>query len=127
MVTRNDYYLKLFNGDIGIILEDPETTGEKRACFALPEGKVRRVLPTRLPAHETAFAITVHKSQGSEFEKILLILPETDSPLLTRELIYTALTRARDAVEIWSTEKILRDAINRQVTRTSGLREALWG
>ena len=126
MVTRNDYHLRLFNGDVGIILEDPELNGEKRACFS-SEGKIRRILPSRLPAHETAFAITVHKSQGSEFKKVLLILPETDSPLLTRELIYTALTRARDAIEIWSSEKILRAAIGRQVTRDSGLRDALWG
>jgi exodeoxyribonuclease V alpha subunit len=84
-------------------------------------------LPTRLPAHETGFAITVHKSQGSEFGKVLLILPETDSPLLTRELLYTALTRAREAVEIWASEKVLRAAIGRHVTRNSGLGDALWG
>jgi len=126
MVTRNDYSLKLFNGDLGVILEDSAREGERRACFISADGKVRQVLPSRLPAHETAFAITVHKSQGSEFEKILLILPETDSPLLTRELIYTALTRARESVEVWSSEKILRAAIARQVTRDSGLRDALW-
>jgi exodeoxyribonuclease V alpha subunit len=84
-------------------------------------------LPTRLPAHETGFAITVHKSQGSEFGKVLLILPETDSPLLTRELLYTALTRSREAVEIWASEKVLRAAIGRHVTRNSGLGDALWG
>lgn len=125
MVTRNDYSLKLFNGDLGIILEDLTRNSEKRACFISADGKVRQILPSRLPAHETAFAITVHKSQGSEFEKILLILPETDSPLLTRELIYTALTRARASVEVWSSEKILRASIARQVTRDSGLHDAL--
>jgi len=127
MVTRNDYHLRLFNGDIGIVLDDPVTTGEKRAWFNSADGKLRQILPARLPAHETAFAITVHKSQGSEFEKVLLILPEQDSPLLTRELLYTALTRARKAVEIWASEKILRAAIERQVTRNSGLRDALSG
>ena len=127
LVTRNDYHLRLFNGDIGIILDDPKTPGEKRAWFHSPEGKLRQILPTRLPVHETAFAITVHKSQGSEFQKVLLILPETDSPLLTRELIYTALTRARDSVEIWGSEEVVRAAIQRQVSRHSGLGDSVWG
>jgi exodeoxyribonuclease V alpha subunit len=125
MVTRNDYPLRLFNGDIGIILNHPLTSGEKRAWFNTADGRLRQILPTRLPAHETAFAITVHKSQGSEFGKVLFILPDTDSPLLTRELLYTALTRARQSVEIWGSEKVLRAAIGRQVTRNSGLRDAL--
>ena len=126
MVTRNDYNNRLFNGDIGITLRDPEAPGEKRTFFASAEGKLRRVLPSRLPIHETAFAMTVHKSQGSEFQRVLLILPENDSPLLTRELLYTGLTRAREHVTIWSSEKVLRSAIARRVVRTSGLRDALW-
>ena len=126
MVTRNDYNNRLFNGDVGITLEDETAGGEKRTFFAAAEGKLRRVLPSRLPVHETAFAMTVHKSQGSEFSRVLLVLPEKDSPLLTRELLYTGLTRARRQVEIWASESVLRGAIARQVKRSSGLRDALW-
>ena len=125
MVTQNDYNLALFNGDSGIVLPEPSADGELRAFFLSAEGKLRRFLPSRLPVHETAFAITVHKSQGSEFGKVLLILPENDSPILTRELLYTGLTRAREGVELWATEPILRAAIARRVSRTSGLRDAL--
>ncbi|HTG44500.1 MAG TPA: exodeoxyribonuclease V subunit alpha, partial [Verrucomicrobiae bacterium] len=124
-ITQNDYNLGLFNGDSGIILPDPEGDGELRAFFLSAEGRLRRFLPSRLPHHETAFAMTVHKSQGSEFGGILLLLPESDSPLLTRELLYTALTRARNQVEVWATEPVLRAAITRRVTRVSGLRDAL--
>ncbi len=127
MVTQNDYNLALFNGDSGIILPDPEDGGELRAFFLSAEGKVRRFLPSRLPVHETAFAITVHKSQGSEFGKVLLVLPENDSPILTRELLYTGLTRAREGVEIWASEAVLRASIARRVVRASGLRDALRG
>lgn len=124
-VTRNDYNLGLFNGDSGIILPDPEGDSELRAFFVSADGKLRRFLPSRLPQHETAFALTVHKSQGSEFNKILILLPDTDTPLLTRELLYTALTRARDRVEVWATEEVLRATIGREVSRASGLRNAL--
>jgi exodeoxyribonuclease V alpha subunit len=127
MVTRNDYNARLFNGDIGIVWPDPEGGGETRVFFPTSKGETRRVLPSRLPVHETAFAMTVHKSQGSEFEKVLLILPENDSPILTRELLYTGVTRAREGVELWTSEPALRAAIGRRVTRTSGLRDALSG
>jgi exodeoxyribonuclease V alpha subunit len=124
-ITQNDYNLGLFNGDSGIILPDPESGDELRAFFVSAEGRLRRFLPTRLPQHETAFAMTVHKSQGSEFDRLLLILPEKDSPLLTRELLYTAITRARKHVEIWSSEPVLRAALSRPTSRISGLGEAL--
>ena len=124
-ITQNDYNLGLFNGDSGIILPDREKGDELRAFFVSAEGKLRRFLPSRLPLHETAFAMTVHKSQGSEFDRLLLILPEKDSPLLTRELLYTAITRARKHVEIWSSEPVLRAALSRRTSRTSGLGEAL--
>ena len=113
----------LFNGDSGIILPDPSAGGELRAFFLSAEGRLRRFLPSRLPVHETAFAITVHKSQGSEFKKVLLILPQSDAPILTRELLYTGLTRAREGVELWASESVLRAAISRRVTRSSGLRK----
>lgn len=127
MITQNDYNLALFNGDSGIVLPDPGAGGELRAFFLSADGKLRRFLPSRLPVHETAFAMTVHKSQGSEFRKMLLILPENDSPILTRELLYTGLTRAREGVEFWASEAVLRAAIARRVVRTSGLRDALAG
>jgi exodeoxyribonuclease V alpha subunit len=126
MVTRNDYNLKLFNGDIGLVLPDPEAQNEMRVFFSSADGKMRRLIPSRLPVHETAYALTVHKSQGSEFGRVLLILPQNDSSILTRELLYTGLTRAREHVEIWSSEGVLRSAIARRVARTSGLRDALW-
>jgi exodeoxyribonuclease V alpha subunit len=71
--------------------------------------------------------MTVHKSQGTEFDEVVVVLPDSDSPLLTRELIYTAITRARRRVEIWSREEVFRKAIGRRVVRASGLREALHG
>ncbi len=126
MITRNDYNLKLFNGDIGVILPDA-VSGEPRAFFAGPENEVRKFLPLRLPEHQTAYALTVHKSQGSEFERVLLVLPDRESPVLSRELLYTGITRARKSVELWYEEKVFRAALSRRVSRTSGLREALAG
>jgi exodeoxyribonuclease V alpha subunit len=125
IITRNDHHLQLFNGDSGIILPDGEAGGELRAFFLSAEGKLRRFLPSRLPLHETAFALTVHKSQGSEFDRLLVILPEKDSPVVTRELLYTAITRARSAVELWCNEEIFRAAVLRPTVRISGLRDAL--
>jgi len=95
MITRNDYNLRLFNGDIGIILPDPDKNGEPGVFFQGEEGVLRKFFHVSLPEHETVFAMTVHKSQGSEFERVLLILPDVESPALTRELIYTAITRAK--------------------------------
>lgn len=126
MITRNDYNLKLFNGDIGIVLPDPESDGDLRVFFPGTEGNLRRFLPSRLPAHETAFAMTVHKSQGSEFDRVLLILPDAENPVVTRELLYTGLTRARSGVELWYREPLLRAAIGTRIARASGLRDALW-
>jgi exodeoxyribonuclease V alpha subunit len=98
MITRNEYNLGLMNGDIGIALHDP--TGKLRVVFPtddpLAEARIRWLSPLRLPDAETAFAITVHKSQGSEFNHVVLALPETKSPVLTRELIYTGITRAKE-------------------------------
>jgi exodeoxyribonuclease V alpha subunit len=128
LVTRNDYALGLFNGDIGMTLPDDASGG--RGLFVFfpgAPGGTRRFLPYRLPEHETAYAMTVHKSQGSEFDEVLLVLPDRDSPLLTRELVYTALTRARTTVTIWARRSILAAAITRRIERTSGLRDALWG
>jgi exodeoxyribonuclease V alpha subunit len=127
MITRNDYNLGLFNGDVGITLPDPDTSDSTlHVYFPEASGGVKRFLPHRLPEHETVYAMTVHKSQGSEFNYVVLILPDKDYPLMTRELIYTGVTRARKKVSIWGTESILATAIARKIERTSGLRDGLW-
>jgi exodeoxyribonuclease V alpha subunit len=127
MITKNDYPLRLFNGDMGIALPDPDGSQELRVFFPSPDGGVRKFPPLRLPEHETGYALTVHKGQGSEFDRVLLILPDRDAPLLSRELIYTGITRAREQVEIWGKEITFRRAVSRRIQRSSGLREALWG
>lgn len=128
LVTANDYRLGLFNGDIGLTVA-AQNAGEESlvVCFADGGGGMRRIPIHRLPALETVFAMTVHKSQGSEFDQVHLILPDTDVPVLTRELIYTAVTRARSKITIWGQERILAAAISRRIVRRSGLRDALWG
>jgi exodeoxyribonuclease V alpha subunit len=127
MVTRNDYSLQLFNGDVGVVLPDPHRHDMLRVFFRKDSGSIHDIPPAMLPAHETVFAMTVHKSQGSEFDTVLLILPDRDFPVLTRELLYTAITRARHKVEIWGKKEIFRSAVQRRIKRTSGLSEALWG
>jgi exodeoxyribonuclease V alpha subunit len=107
-------------------LDDPEADQALRVFFCAAEGGPCRIPPARLPAHETAYAATVHKSQGSEAERILLILPNEVSPVMTRELIYTGLTRARSHVEVWGTPSVFEAAVSRRLTRSSGLRDALW-
>jgi len=125
LVTENDYSLRLFNGDVGIILPEP-ASGALKAFFRGADGQVRSFLPARLPRHEAVFAMTVHKSQGSEFGRILMVLPDRENPVLTRELVYTGVTRASESVELWMNEPVFRAAVARRVERASGLREALW-
>ena len=127
MVTANDYRLGLFNGDTGIVWPDPDREGQLRAFFPDASGTLRSLAPARLPAHETVFACTVHKSQGSEFERVLLLLPPHDSRALTRELVYTGITRAKGSVQLWGSRETLRLALGRRVQRNSGLRTAIWG
>jgi len=126
LVTRNDHQLRLFNGDIGVIAAGAAGEGVA-AWFPAPDGGVRHLSPLRLPPHETVFAMTVHKSQGSEFDTLLLLLPPGAPELLTRELVYTAITRARRRVEIWGDPAAFVAAVTRRVSRSSGLRERLWG
>jgi len=128
LITRNDYNLELFNGDIGITLPVPGSNSkELYVYFSGNSSELRRFLPYRLPEHETVFAMTVHKSQGSEFENVLFILPNRDYPVLSRELFYTGITRARKNVWIWGTEEVLKATISRKNERGSGLKDALWG
>jgi len=127
MITSNDYINELFNGDVGIVQPaDHDSRQIVRVVFEDGKGGYRRLAPHQLPPHETVFSMTVHKSQGSEFDHVFLILPDHDVPVLTRELIYTAVTRARKSVTIWGNPDLLDRAIDRRIQRASGLREALW-
>lgn len=123
IITRNDYNLQLFNGDLGILAKAED--GNLMAYFSTSEGGFRFYPPSILSSYELAYAITVHKSQGSEFDFVLLILPERDSPLLCKELIYTAITRAKRKVKILAHEDILRSALKRETKRVSGIEDAL--
>ncbi len=128
LITQNDYQLQLYNGDVGILLPDvgaKENPKQLWAWFIGKENTLRRFAPARLPGHETAYAMTVHKSQGSEFDRILFILPDRDAPVLSRELVYTGLTRARTQVELWWSETVLIEAVARRAERNSGLRDLL--
>ena len=125
MIMRNDYNNKLYNGDIGLMLADKKK--DKTYFYATTtDGNLRTISPLKLPDHETVYAMTVHKSQGSEFDNVLLLLPDYISPVLTRELLYTAVTRARKKIEIWGNEDILCYMTANPTERTSGLRDALW-
>ena len=120
MVTRNDYALELMNGDVGICLPGPD--GILRVAFPSLGGNVRWIVPSRLDSVETVFAMTVHKSQGSEFHHVLLVVPAHDSPVLTRELVYTGLTRAKENLTLWAPRpEVLLQACNRRVLRSGGL------
>jgi exodeoxyribonuclease V alpha subunit len=121
MVRQNDYALGLFNGDIGICLH---TEYGLRVFFEGEDG-YRPFAPARLPSHDSAFAMTVHKSQGSEFSEVLLVLPELPSPLLSRSLFYTGITRAKHKVEIWALPARLGEAVATRAERAAGLAERL--
>ncbi|MBY7517109.1 exodeoxyribonuclease V subunit alpha [Escherichia fergusonii] len=118
MIARNDSPLGLFNGDIGIALDRGQGM---RVWFAMPDGSIKSVQPSRLPEHETTWAMTVHKSQGSEFNHAALILPTQRTPVVTRELVYTAVTRARTRLSLYTDERILSSAIATRTERRSGL------
>lgn len=145
MINQNDYELNLFNGDIGIAMMVAGNDGrqELRVCFvadvansdiegsdadkcACNKRKIRQLLPTRLPAHETAFAMTVHKSQGSEFSDVALVLPAKHSPVISRELIYTAITRGKKSFSLYSNEEVLKAGVRARIERASGLRDLLF-
>jgi exodeoxyribonuclease V alpha subunit len=125
LVTQNDNTLKLYNGDIGVLLKDEQ--GAFQAYFLSDESDngFKKLSPAYLPAHQTAFATTIHKSQGSEFKHVLMILPAQENQLLTKEIIYTGITRATKTITIWSKEDILEKAIVNRTQRYSGLLNAL--
>jgi exodeoxyribonuclease V alpha subunit len=131
IVTHNDYAAGLFNGDVGLCLADEKErlqvwfeAASNRAGEA--GSTLRRFSPNTLPAHETAFAITIHKSQGSEYGDVAVLLtPDVDNRILSRQLLYTAVSRARRRVELWSSAAVLQATIGRAVQRQGGLRERL--
>ncbi len=127
LVIRNDYGVQLFNGDVGLVLPDQSRGGQLRAFFQGADRSIRSVPLGRLPPCETVFAMTVHKAQGSEFDDVMLVLPSSPSRILTRELVYTGVTRARQRAEIYGSEEVLRAAVRARVERSSGLGELLGG
>ena len=118
LLTSNDYQLRLFNGDTGVVVD---VDGSPRAAFQR-DGRVDLFAPSRLSDAQTVHAMSVHRSQGSQFERVTLVLPPVDSPLLTRELLYTGLTRARERVRIIGGRDALAAAVRRPIVRASGLR-----
>jgi|SaaInlStandDraft_4_1057021.scaffolds.fasta_scaffold00072_34 exodeoxyribonuclease V alpha subunit len=123
MMTSNVYQYDIHNGDIGIIW--PDNSGQLKIWFEISEEEYRSLSLSQCPEHKTAYAMTVHKSQGSEFNHILLILPYTETAVSTRELFYTGITRAAESVEIWGSEAIIKSTIRQKTLRVSGLMERL--
>jgi exodeoxyribonuclease V alpha subunit len=124
LITENDYELGLYNGDTGVIVQsDP---GHTTAVFERG-AELMSFSPLRLSGVETVYAMTIHKSQGSQFDTAAVLLPPADSPIVTRELLYTAVTRARERLILVAGEDTVRAAVGRPVSRASGLRERLWG
>ena len=127
IITKNNYEIDLFNGDVGIVRMDPQSN-KMRVWFEAGEGQAgpRAVSPASLGDCETVFAMTIHKSQGSEFKKVMVVLPDTDdNPLLTRELLYTGITRAIESGIIRGSEECLKAGINKQVERISGIQKRM--
>ena len=128
MVTRNDYQSGLMNGDVGVTLNVPQADGSRRlrVAFQLADGSLRLVLPSRLDQVETTYAMTVHKSQGSEFDHVALVLPDEGAAVVTRELLYTAITRARQHFTLaCRTDTSWQAALARPTRRASGLADRL--
>jgi len=125
IILRNHYDLKLFNGDAGLLWRNRD--GAVKAWFRRPDGSLHPVTHTLLPEHETAYAVTVHKAQGSEFDRVLLLLPEEESRVLSRELLYTGITRAKSKLILCADQAMLAAAVRSRTRRHSGLAEKLHG
>ena len=123
LVTENDYSLRLYNGDTGVVVAGPE--GRPVAAFER-DGDILEVSPSRLAAIDTVYAMTIHKAQGSQFDTVAVLLPGPGSRVLTRELLYTAVSRGQTHVILAGTETAIRTAVSRPISRSSGLRERLW-
>jgi exodeoxyribonuclease V alpha subunit len=124
MVTKNQPEHNIFNGDIGIVKSGTANSGAY-ACFWKNDTEYNKVPLTYIAEYETAYAMTIHKSQGSEFDEVLIVFPETENQLLTRELLYTAITRAKRKVTIMGDRRLVLLAVSRTVKRISGIREKL--
>lgn len=127
IITANDYHLGLYNGDTGIALSDRHSGRNLKVYFRPGDGKMKDFHPARLGGHETAYASTVHKSQGSEYDRVILVLPENPSQVLSMELVYTAVTRAKKEFILVGRENIFSMAIMKRAKRTSGLYDRLLG
>lgn len=123
MVTQNNAGMQLYNGDIGICLSDENFTNQ--VFFLRSDSSIKKVIPSRVPAHETVFAMTIHKSQGSEFDECLCVLSDKFNPVLSKELVYTAVTRAKKRLKIFSSYSVFSQALEKKVVRTGGLLEKL--
>ncbi|HEV2060764.1 MAG TPA: ATP-binding domain-containing protein, partial [Solirubrobacteraceae bacterium] len=123
LVTQNDYELRLYNGDTGVVVQ---SAADRVSAAFERGGELLEFTPTRLGAIETAFAMTIHKSQGSQLDTAVVLLPAATSRILTRELLYTAATRAQRRLVLVATEETIRAAASRPVARASGLRMRLW-
>ena len=121
LVTQNNPTLQLYNGDIGLCLPDNTQGGRLMVFFQRPDGSVKNYLPSRIAQCETVFAMTIHKSQGSEFEEVLIVLPDNINPVLTKELLYTAITRAKKMVKLVADRKVFNETIQQKVARVTGL------
>jgi len=121
MVTQNNPALHLYNGDIGICMPDSFSAGKLMVFFQRADGSVKKYLPARVPHCETVFAMTIHKSQGSEFEEVLIVLPETINPVLTKELLYTAITRAKKTIKLVAGEAVFTATVRQKIERVTGL------
>src|SRR5699024_6406234 len=124
IVNTNDYNLGLYNGDIGLCLLNKN---DKPRIYFRDENGYKETIPAQLTNYGSAYALTIHKSQGSEFERLLLVLPSVPSKIVSRELIYTAITRARTEIKIAGTKRTIKNAVRQKIKRLSGLSEQLWG
>lgn len=120
LIGRNDYSLNLYNGDVGICLADP-VNGDLLVWFEQPDGSFRGLRPSLLKGCETGWAITIHKSQGSEYAEVVVVLPEQDSPVLSKELLYTGVTRAKKSVIVVGNREVFGLGVGRRIQRYSGL------
>lgn len=125
LITQNNHHMQLYNGDIGICLPANQLNGKLMVYFQRPDGSVNSYLPARLPHCETVFAMTIHKSQGSEFDEVLIVLPEKYNLVLTKELLYTAITRAKKSVAIKTNRDVLEQTLRKRIRRYGGLLEKL--
>lgn len=123
IINRNDYSLGLNNGDIGICFKNEE---KESGVYFQQQDTFKAIAPSRIPDHDTAFSLTVHKSQGSEFDEVLVMLPNQPSKILSRELLYTAISRARKSVTLAGSREVLTKGIEKKLQRSSGLKDLLW-